>query len=138
MLALNFYKIRTSLDIRPQSEGGNRESQFRYEQILQIISANCEIEWIADRVYEIDEENPTDLGAFDKNIHLYVLVFGVNRRTSSWTASALKLALGNMKLSYRLKEINPNAEPWIGGKENNITCEKALFNLRPVKRNKTD
>ena len=139
MLALNFYKIRTGLDIRPLDQGGDRESQLRYEQIIQTISANSEIEWIADRIYEIDEDNPIDLGFYKKvKIRLRVLVFGVNKRTSSWTASSLKMALGNMKLPYRLKELNPNAEPWIGGKENNISCEKALFNLRPVKRSKNN
>jgi len=137
MLALNFYKIRTGLDIKPTTQGGTFESNQRYEQIIQLISNQAEIEWMSDRVYELYEDNPTDLGAYieQENVKLYAFVFGLNKRTSSWTAGALRLALGNMKMPSRLINYNKDAEPWIGGKENNISCEKALFNLRPVKRN---
>src|SRR5690606_3165547 len=109
MLALNFYKIRTGIDIRPLDQGGTMESHVRFEQIIQTIQSKSEIEWMSDKVYEIEETDPSDLGAYKGKVLLYVFVFGLNKNTSSWTASALKTALGNMRPSMKLMNINPKA-----------------------------
>jgi len=135
MLALNFYKIRTGLDVRPLSEGGNPESQARYDQLLQTIGQRAEIEYIAERVFE-HEEIPSDLGAYKKKTRIYVFIFGIDKTRSSWTAHLLNLAFGNMFLSGQITIANPDAQEWIGGLENNISCGAALFDLSPKKKRK--
>ncbi len=135
MLALNFYKIRTGLDIRPVSQGGDPESQARYDQLLQTIGQRAEIEYIAERVFEF-EENPSDLGAYKNKTRIYIFIFGIDKTRSSWTAHLLNLAFGNMYLSGPITIANPNAQEWIGGLENNISCGAALFDLRPKKKRK--
>lgn len=133
MLAFNFYKIRTGLDIRPVSQGGNPESQARYDQLLQTIGQRAEIEYIAERVFEY-EEVPSDLGAYKKKTNIYVFIFGIDKTRSSWTAHLLNMAFGNMYLSGPITSANPDAQEWVGGLENNISCGAALFDLRPKKR----
>lgn len=133
MLALNFYKIRTGLDIRPLSQDGNPESQARYDQLLQTINQRAEIEYIAERVFEL-EEKPSDLGAYKNKTRIYIFIFGIDKTRSSWTAHLLNLAFGNMYLSGPITIANPDAQEWIGGLENNISCGASLFDLRPKKK----
>ncbi len=135
MLAFNFYKIRTGLDIRPVSQGGDPESQARYDQLLQTIGQRAEIEYTAERVFE-HEEVPSDLGAYKKKTKIYIFIFGIDKTRSSWTAHLLNLAFGNMYLSGPIINANPDAQEWIGGLENNISCGAALFDLRPKKKRK--
>ena len=135
MLALNFYKIRTGLDIRTLAEGGDTESQARYDQLIQTILQKAELEYIAKQIYETIEKSPADLGAYKgKQRKIYILIFGVDKERSGWTASDLKQTLGNMQLEYKIKEANEEAIEWIGGLENNISVEAALFDLRTKKK----
>lgn len=137
MLPLNFYKIRTGIDIRPRNQGGTFESELRYEQIIQVVTQKAELEFLYPSILVVEEFNPSDLPFYnDKKIPLYVFIFAVNKNTSSWSASALKQALGNMKLSKRILDINNSAKMWIGGVKANISCEAANFDLRAKKRNK--
>ena len=137
MLTLNFYKIRTGIDIRPITQGGSPESHARLDQIVQTISQRGDIEFTADRVYETIEKSPVDLGLYaGKQLTIYVFIFGIDKTRSSWTAHDLKMTLGNMRLTNRILEINPDAESWIGGAENNVSCEAALFDLRTKKKKK--
>ncbi len=135
MLAFNFYKIRTGLDIRPVSQGGNTESQARHDQLLQTIGQRAEIEYIAERVFE-HEEIPSDLGAYKKKTKIYIFIFGIDKTRSSWTAHLLNQVFGNMYLGSPIKDANPDAQEWVGGLENNISCGAALFDLRPKKKRK--
>ncbi len=136
MLALNFYKIRTGLDIHPIDQGGNLESQARYDQILQTIGQRGEFEHIS-KVFKTIEKSPADLGAYVKRQRtIYVLIFGVDKNRSGWTGSDLKMTMGNMITMPKVLEINPDAEDWIGGLENNISCEAAYFDLRTKKKKK--
>lgn len=135
MLSLNFYKIRTGLDIRIVSQGGTLESSLRYDQIIQTIQQRSEIEWLSDNIFQIIERGPADLKAYsDTQLTVYILIFALDKSKSSWTASDLTKELGNMRLTSRILDENPDAEPWIGGLENNISCEKCLFDLRTVKK----
>ena len=137
MLALNFYKIRTSFDIRPTSQEGDAESQARYNQLIQTILQKTEIEYFSPRIHEVIEKSPADLGAFKGNQKkIYILVFGVDKERSGWTASDLKQTLGNMQLTSTIREANPEAEEWVGGIANNISAEAALFDLRSKKKKK--
>ncbi len=137
MLKLNFYKIRTGIDIRPLLKGGDEESQARYEQLIQTISQKADIEYLTGKILEVIEKSPYDLGAHKgKQLKIYILIFGVDKERSSWTGSDLKTTLGNMQLTARIKEINPEAEEWVGGLKNNISAEAALFDLRTKKRKK--
>lgn len=137
MLTLNFYKIRTSFDIRPIGQEGNAEASARYEQIIQTILQKAEIEYMSPRIHEVIEKSPADLGAFKGNQKkIYVFIFGVDKERSGWTASDLKQILGNMQLTAAIKEANPEAEEWIGGLQNNISAEAALFDLRTKKKKK--
>lgn len=136
MLALNFYKVRTGLDIRPIAQDGDAESQARYDQILQTIGQRGEFEHITG-VFKTIEKSPTDLGAYNgKQLTIYVLVFGVDKNRSSWTGSDLKTTLGNMVATPRLTEANSEHQEWVGGLKNNISCEAALFDLRSKKKKK--
>ena len=135
MLKLNFYKIRTGLDIRPLLQDGDNESQARYDQLIQTIGQKADIEYINPKILTVIEKSPADLGAYKgKQKTLYVMVFGIDKERSSWTGSDLKTTLGNMSLTVQLKNANEKAELWIGGAENNISAEKALFDLRSVKK----
>lgn len=135
MVSLNFYKIRTLIDIRPKDQGGNEESQIRYDQIIQTVSQRSEIEYIHPNVLMIEEVNPTDLYTEgNQKVKIYVFIFALNRHNSGWTASALKTELGNMRLQKKLTDLNEKAIPWVGGVKNNISCEVALFDLRAKKR----
>jgi len=135
MLKLNFYKIRTGLDIRPLPQDGNAESQARYDQILQTIGQKADIEYLSPNVLTVIEKSPVDLGAYTgKQKTLYVMIFGIDKERSAWTGSDLKTTFGNMSITTQLKIANENAEPWIGGVANNISAEKALFDLRSVKK----
>lgn len=135
MLNLNFYKIRTSLDIRPLKQEGDAESQARYDQIIQTVGQRADIEYINKDILTVIEKSPADLGAFKgKQKKLYIMVIGLDKERSGWSASELRTTLGNMVLTVTIKETNPKAELWIGGAENNISAEKALFDLRSVKK----
>lgn len=137
MLALNFYKIRTGVDIRPITQGGSPESHARLDQIVQTISQRAELEYTADRVYETIEKSPIDLGAYKgKQLTIYVFIFGIDKTRSAWTAHELRQTLGNMHLTNQIANINPNAIEWVGGANNNISCEAALFDLRTKKKKK--
>lgn len=137
MLSLNFYKIRTGLDIRPLRQGGDAESQLRYDQIIETISGKASIEYIHAGILHTQEKTPRDLGAYkSKDIKVWVLIFGIDKDRSSWTASDLKTTLGNMKNNAKIKLANPDAKEWIGGAENNISCEAAMFDLRTKKSKK--
>jgi len=135
MLNLNFYKIRTGLDIRPLSQEGDAESQARYNQLIQTIGQKADIEYLNTNILTVIEKSPADLGAYKgKQKTLYVMIFGLDKERSAWTGSDLKTTFGNMSLTVQLKEANENAERWIGGAVNNISAEKALFDLRSVKK----
>jgi hypothetical protein len=135
MLPLNFYKIRTGLDIRPITQGGDEESQMRYDQIIQTIDQKAQIEYINSNILEVIEKSPADLGAYDgTQLKIYVVVFALNKERSAWTASDLTTTLGNMTTPAKIKQSNPNAAEWIGGVKNNISCEAAFFDLRTKKR----
>lgn len=135
MLHLNFYKVRTGLDIRPLSQDGDAESQARYDQILQTIGQKADIEYLNPSILTVIEKSPADLLAYKgKQKTLYVMVFGIDKERSAWTGSDLKTTFGNMSPTMQLKNVNENAEPWVGGAENNISAEKALFDLRTVKK----
>lgn len=137
MLALNFYKIRTSLDIRPLKQDGDAESQARYDQLLQTMAQKADIEYLAKQVLEVVEKSPADLGAHKgRQLTVYILIFGVDKTRSSWTGSDLKTTVGNMQLTAAIKEANPDAANWVGGLENNISAEAALFDLRTKKKKK--
>ncbi len=137
MLALNFYKVRTSLDIRPLKQGGDDESQARYNQLLQTVSQRADIEYLGKQILEIIEKSPADLGAHKgRQLTVYILIFGVDKTRSSWTGSDLKTTVGNMQLTAAIKEANPDAMNWVGGLENNISAEAALFDLRTKKKKK--
>jgi hypothetical protein len=135
MLPLNFYKIRTGLDIRPKAQGGDDESQLRYDQILQIIDQKAQIEYINNNVLEVIEKSPADLGAYrGTQLKVYVIIFAVNKDRSAWTASELTQTLGNMYIPSQVKRFNDDAAEWIGGEKNNISCEAAFFDLRTRKK----
>lgn len=135
MIPLNFYKIRTGVDIRPIKQGGNEESQLRYEQILQTISQKAEIEYLNSQIIVVEEYKPADLLYYsNEKVSIYIMIFAVNKNNSSWTASDLKNTLGNMRISKNMKDINKYAQEWIGGLEANISCEAALFDLRTRKK----
>lgn len=135
MLHLNFYKVRTGIDIRPLNQGGDEISQIRYDQILQTIGQKAELDYISPKVLSIIEKSPVDLGAYTGNQKtLYILVFGIDKERSSWTGSDLKTTFGNMSLPSSIRDIDPDAEKWIGGTNNNISAEKALFDLRTTKK----
>jgi len=135
MLNLNFYKVRTGLDIRPISQEGDAESQARFDQILQTVAQKSEIDYINPNIFTIIEKSPADLGAYKgKQKTLYVMVFGLDKDRSAWTGSDLKMTLGNMSATVSLKKANIDAELWVGGAVNNISAEKALFDLRSVKK----
>ena len=135
MLNLNFYKIRTSFDIRPLSQDGDAESQARYDQIIQTIGQKAELEYINKDILTVIEKSPADLLAFTgKQKTLYIMIVGLDKERSSWTASDLKTTLGNMTLTVSIRDANPKAEEWVGGAKNNISAEKALFDLRTVKK----
>ena len=137
MLKLNFYKIRTGFDIRPLLQEGDAESQARYTQLIQTISQKADIEYFNNKILEVIEKSPYDLGVYKgKQLKIYILVFGVDKERSGWTASDLKQTLGNMQLTAAIKEANPEAEEWIGGLKNNISAEAALFDLRTKKKKK--
>lgn len=137
MLSLNFYKVRTSLDIRPVKQGGDSESQARYDQLLQTVSQRADIEYLANQILEIIEKSPADLGAHKgRQLTIYILIFGVDKTRSSWTGSDLKTTVGNMQLTAAIKEANSEAISWVGGLENNISAEAALFDLRTKKKKK--
>lgn len=137
MLALNFYKIRTSFDIRPISQEGNVESQARHTQLIQTILQKAEIEYMSPRIHDVIEKSPSDLGAFKGNQKkIYILIFGVDKQRSGWTGSDLKQTLGNMQLTGAIREANPKADEWIGGAANNISAEAAFFDLRSKKKKK--
>lgn len=134
MLALNFYKIRTGLDIRPIKEGGNVESQARYDQIIETIAGKASLEYVHPSVLHVTEKTPKDLGAYkSKQLKVWILIFGIDKERSSWTASDLKTTLGNMKNNAKIKMANTDALEWVGGVENNISCESAMFDLRTKK-----
>lgn len=135
MSRLNFYKIRTGLDIRPMSQDGDDESQARYNQIIQTIGQKADLEYINQTIFTIIEKSPADLGAYKgKQKTLYVFIFGIDKERSAWTGSDLKTTLGNMSITAQIRDINKDAQLWIGGAENNISAEKALFDLRTVKK----
>ena len=135
MLHLNFYKVRTGLDIRPLNQGGDKVSQIRYDQILQTIGQKAELDYINPTVLTVIEKSPADLGAYNGNQKtIYILVFGIDKERSSWTGSDLKTTFGNMLLPSSIHNLDPDAEPWVGGLENNISAEKALFDLRTTKK----
>lgn len=137
MLELNFYKIRTGLDIRPLAQEGNTESQARYNQLIQTVSQKADIEYLNGRILEVIEKSPYDLGVYKgKQLKIYIFVFGVDKGRSGWTGSDLKQTLGNMQLAAAIREANPEAEEWIGGLNNNISAEAALFDLRTKKKKK--
>ena len=134
MLDLNFYKVRTGLDIRPIKQGGDEISQQRYNQIIETITQKAELAYIAANIFEVIEKGPKDLGAYaGKQRTIYVLIFGVDKSRSGWTASDLKTTLGNMRLPARIIQQDSDAEPWVGGLENNINCEAAFWDLRTKK-----
>jgi len=135
MLNLNFYKIRTGIDIRPLTNNGNDESNIRFEQIIQTISQKAEIEYLNPNILTVIEKSPVDLNAYKGNQKtIYILVFGIDKERSAWTASDLKITLGNMSNPFSLIQKNNDAEQWVGGANNNISAEKALFDLRTVKK----
>jgi len=135
MLVLNFYKIRTGIDIRPISQGGSSESQARYNQIIQTIAQKADIEFLHPQIFTVIEKSPADLGAYiGKQLKIYILIFGVDKTRSAWTGSDLKTTLGNMHLTSTILEANPEAKEWIGGLKNNISAEAALFDLRTKKK----
>lgn len=135
MIELNFYKIRTTINILPKAQGGNDESQLRYDQIIQTISQRSDIEFTYPTILTVEETNPSDLLAHNgQKVLIYVMIFALNKNNASWTANSLKLELGNMRLSKRILDINPNAAIWSGGSQNNISCEAAYFDLRAKKR----
>ena len=135
MLSFNFYKVRTGIDIRPITQGGDPESHARLDQILQTISQKAEIEFTAERVFETIEKSPIDLGEyFGNQLPIYVFIFGVDKTRSSWTASDLTRTFGNMALTVQITNTNPDAKEWVGGAKNNISCEAALLDLRTKKK----
>ena len=135
MLKLNFYKIRTTIDIRPIDQGGDAESQARYDQILQTIGQKAELDYIHEDILTVIEKSPADLGGFKgKQKTIFILIIGLDKERSAWTGSDLKTTLGNMALTVQIKDANINAEEWIGGAKNNISAERALFDLRTVKK----
>jgi hypothetical protein len=135
MLRLNFYKIRTTMDIRLMKQGGDAESEARYNQILQTIGQKAELDYICNDILSVIEKSPADLGGFvGKQKTIYIMIVGLDKERSSWTGSDIKTTLGNMALTKQTKDANPDAEPWIGGLNNNISAEKALFDLRTVKK----
>ena len=116
-------------------QDGDVESQARYDQIIKTIGQKAEIDYINKDILTVIEKSPADLGAFKgKQKTLYIMIFGIDKERSAWTASDLKTTLGNMTLTVQIKEANPRAEEWVGGVENNISAEKALFDLRSVKK----
>ena len=137
MLSFNFYKVRTGIDIRPITQGGDPESHARLDQIIQTISQKAEIEFTAERVFETIEKNPADLGAYSgKQLTIYVFIFGVDKTRSAWTAADLKTTFGNMVLTQQVMNANESAQLWVEGAKNNISCEAALFDLRSKKKKK--
>lgn len=131
MLTLNFYKIRSGLDIRPLNQEGDDESQARYDQILQTVAQRGEMEYISDKVFIKIEKIPSDLGAYQKTqLPIYILILGIDGDRSSWNADELKLALYTMRLNDHILKANPDAQNWMGGDTNNISCEDAKFDLK--------
>ena len=55
MLKLNFYKIRTTIDIRPIDQDGDAESQARYDQILQTIGQKAELDYIHEDILTVSK-----------------------------------------------------------------------------------
>ena len=75
------------------------------------------------------------MGGFKgKQKTIFILIIGLDKERSAWTGSDLKTTLGNMALTVQIKDANINAEEWIGGAKNNISAERALFDLRTVKK----
>lgn len=135
MIPLNFYKIRTGLDIRPLLQGGDQESQLRYDQLLQTIGQKSEIEFLSSNVLIVEEKSPADLKYYQRTkVVIYILIFALNKNTSSWTATDLKQSFGNLQITKKIKDLNEYAFEWIGGAEANISCEAALFDLRTKKK----
>lgn len=116
-------------------QGGDAESEARYNQILQTIGQKAELDYICNDILSVIEKSPADLGGFvGKQKTIYIMIVGLDKERSSWTGSDIKTTLGNMALTKQTKDANPDAEPWIGGLNNNISAEKALFDLRTVKK----